>query len=118
MVLSAAAREYKHAIKLHCMVRKIQPMEGNVTVHLEWYRGRRSGDLDKRIGICLDALQGFAYMNDAQIVGLTAYRYEDKANPRLLVRVEQGLAPPCPYVRTSDEGTSYCALAQGEARPE
>ena len=87
MVLSAEARAYKHMVALRCLEHRIKPLSGEVVVQLEWYRGRKAGDLDKRIGIVLDALQGSMYGNDAQIVRLEADRYEDKANPRLFVSV-------------------------------
>ena len=88
MVLSDAARAYKKEVGVRCLLLRIRPMTGPVTIHLDWYRGRKAGDLDKRLGIALDALQGHAYMDDKQIVGLSAGRYEDKINPRIHVRVE------------------------------
>ncbi len=59
-----------------------------LTVSVSWYRGRRSGDLDGRLKVLLDALQGTVYENDSQIVQLHAFRYEDKAHPRMEVTVE------------------------------
>lgn len=59
----------------------------HVRVSVVWFRGRKSGDLDKRLGILLDALQAQAYENDAQIVELHAKRIEDPENPRVEVEV-------------------------------
>lgn len=85
MVTSKAAREYKAAVALFGAKRKIS---GPVHVEIRWYRGRKSGDLDKRIGIALDALQGVAYETDAQIVRLTADRLDtDPHWPRIIVYV-------------------------------
>lgn len=84
MHLSNAARQYKERVGLlqgWCVA------EGPVSITLDWYRGRKSGDLDKRIGVVLDALQGVLYSNDSQIVELTARRHEDAANPRIEVSV-------------------------------
>jgi len=79
--LSNEARAYKkQATEDH---KGMTPLDGPVCVSLAWYRSRRSGDLDKRIGVILDALQGIAYRNDAQIVWLEASRHEDKTNPRV-----------------------------------
>jgi Holliday junction resolvase RusA-like endonuclease len=58
-----------------------------VFVTMTWYRKRQAGDLDKRIGITLDALQGHWYENDSQVAGLLVYREESKTNPRLEVEV-------------------------------
>jgi Holliday junction resolvase RusA-like endonuclease len=38
--------------------------------------------------VALDALQGSLYLNDSQIVALHLYRYDDKANPRIEVSVQ------------------------------
>jgi crossover junction endodeoxyribonuclease RusA len=85
MVLSAAARKYKADLEV-CRGRML--VRGPVKVTMDWYRGRKSGDLDKRIGIALDALQGVLFENDSQVVELVARRFEDKTNPRLEVTVE------------------------------
>jgi Holliday junction resolvase RusA-like endonuclease len=61
--------------------------DGQVAVTLRVYRPRKSGDLDGRIKIVLDALQGVAYRDDSQVVALHAYRFDDKARPRVEVEV-------------------------------
>jgi Holliday junction resolvase RusA-like endonuclease len=64
------------------------PRETKVCVSLWWYRARQAGDLDKRVSVCLDALQaGVWYQDDAQVSELHCYRLEDKLNPRLEVEV-------------------------------
>lgn len=78
MVKSPAAREYEvraHNAALAQGVRQIR-RPATVAVTIAWYRGRKAGDLDKRINIALDALQGVAYENDSQIVHLVASRHE------------------------------------------
>jgi len=60
---------------------------GDVCVQIVWYRKDRRGDLDKRIPIILDVLQGITYVNDKQVWALEARREEDKANPRVEVVV-------------------------------
>lgn len=84
MVLSKEAREYKRHFWGYVST---PPIEGPVAVTLLWYRSRKSGDLDKRIGVVLDTLQGAAYKDDKQIVKLTAERYEDPKNPRVEIIV-------------------------------
>lgn len=90
MVTSKAAREYKATVALHCVAKQVKRIASPLPVRLSvsWYRGRKSGDLDKRIGVLLDALQGLGYDNDAQIVSLHAERYDCKANPRIEVTLE------------------------------
>lgn len=85
MVLSDEARDYKSLVR---MVYKRVEIRGNVAVDIDWYRGRKSGDLDKRLGVVLDALQGVAYASDAQITELSARRFDDPKSPRLIVKVQ------------------------------
>lgn len=85
MVTSKEARVYKASVA-RTIARPL--FTGPVTVSIDWYRGRKSGDLDKRLGVVLDALQGVLYENDSQIVELTARRFDDPGNPRIVVRVQ------------------------------
>jgi Holliday junction resolvase RusA-like endonuclease len=83
--VSEEAREYKSAI---AKIVRTEPYGCDVRVSIDWFRGRRSGDLDKRIGVTLDALQGSFYENDDQIVELRARRFDDPGRPRIVVRVD------------------------------
>lgn len=88
MVVSKDARDYKAVVGLTCAINGCdQPLDGTVEVTVHWYRKRRAGDLDGRLKVLLDALQGYAYANDSQIVALHAYRHDDKHNPRVEVSV-------------------------------
>lgn len=90
MHLSNEARAYKASI---AQLRGIAVHVGSVRITLDWYRSRRAGDLDKRIGVCLDALQGVLFDNDSQIVELRATRHDDPTNPRIEVCVEPAGGP-------------------------
>jgi crossover junction endodeoxyribonuclease RusA len=86
MLVSKEARQYKeHVAQLGS---RNMIAEGPVKLSIDWYRERKAGDLDKRIGVCLDALQGVLFTNDSQIVELVARRFDDKHNPRVVVTVE------------------------------
>ena len=86
VVLSREARVYREQVKLLLSGRK--PIVGPIAVTLHWFRERRSGDLDGRIKVLLDALQEGAIENDSQVVELHAYRAEDPARPRVEVAIE------------------------------
>lgn len=88
MHLSNEARAYKLLVATLAKRKSPKFPEGPVSVTLHWDRGRKSGDLDKRLGVVLDALQGVAYANDNQIVKIVATRGDDKVNPKLYVTVE------------------------------
>lgn len=84
MVLSDEARAYKSLVR---MAYRRAEIRGEIAIDVKWYRERRAGDLDKRLPIVIDSLQGVAYANDSQIVRLSASRFEDPKNPRLVVTV-------------------------------
>lgn len=87
MVLSAEARQYKADMRLLVRGQKCIVAPAPVRVTVRWFRARKSGDLDKRLGVLLDALQGVCYENDSQIVELHAYRADD-GRGRVEVQVE------------------------------
>ena len=91
MVKSLAARDYQElagGIAMLCRMERI-PAPTEVEVVISWYRAKKQGDLDKRFGVMLDALQGIAYDNDSQIAELHAYRHLDRVNPRMEVIVTE-----------------------------
>lgn len=84
--LSEEARDYKASI---ARVGSSMLLDGPISVSIDWFRGMASGDLDKRIGVVLDAMQGVFYSNDKQIVELHARRFDDPGNARLVVTVSE-----------------------------
>lgn len=87
MVLSADAKVYKAQVGDICRAAGIQPLEGEVRFVARVYRQRKAGDLDSYLKGLWDALQGYAYLNDKQIVDLHITRHDDKHNPRVEVEI-------------------------------
>ncbi|MBU6288863.1 MAG: RusA family crossover junction endodeoxyribonuclease [Chloroflexi bacterium] len=88
VVLSPEVRAWRD--KAHWYLRLagiVAPLEGPVAVTVIAYRPRRRGDIDNLAKAVLDALNGFAFGDDGQVVLLTMSRYDDARNPRVLVRV-------------------------------
>lgn len=85
-VLSTEARAYKAKVRA-AAGGTAGPIKGPISISIWVYRPRKSGDLDGRIKAVLDALQGVAYVDDSQVVSLHAYRFDDKASPRVEVEV-------------------------------
>ncbi len=83
--LSQSAKEFKDFC--HATLKK-EPIEGNVSVTIIFYRQRKSGDVDAPIKLLLDAMQRIAYVNDNQVTELHVYRKDDKDNPRIELTVE------------------------------
>lgn len=88
-VKTDAARAYVQTVAVHAKNAKVKRTGKPVAVTLQWYRGRKSGDLDNRAKCTLDSLQGVAYANDSQVVELHMYRHDDAANPRMEVVIRE-----------------------------
>lgn len=90
MLLSREAREYKALVSKALTALGITPApeSATISVTIDWWRSQRRGDLDKRVGVVLDALQGTAYVNDAQITHLEAFRHDSKGTAALVVTIK------------------------------
>lgn len=86
--LSLVALQYRLAVLAICKKAKVKPITGPVVLTYHWWRGRKSGDLDNRGKVLLDALQGHAYTDDSQIVELHAYRHDRKGDSGITVTIE------------------------------
>lgn len=96
VVLSREARAYQAGVSALLTAHRVRAIEGPVSVSVVWYRGRRSGDLDKRLGVLLDALQGTAYLNDSQVTDLHAARLDRPGQPGVVVTVVPRPVPAPP----------------------
>ena len=85
--LTDEARNWKKAAELAVYHAHLVRYDGPVAVTLHVYRERKTGDLDNRAKLTLDALNGHAWGDDAQVVELHAYRRDDAANPRVEVEI-------------------------------
>lgn len=85
-VKSAEARAYQEAV--FYTARGVEPLEGDLSIALRFFRPAKRGDLDNRIKQLCDSLQGIAYHDDKQIARLEAERFDDKKNPRVEVTIE------------------------------
>src|SRR5437588_3853089 len=95
MVLSAEAKIYKEETAKRLLVElrgrgyRALPLfpTGPVGITIAWHRTKRLGDLDKRVPIILDALQGTVYANDNQLVDIHASLHESAVGDYLHVGV-------------------------------
>ena len=60
--------------------------QGHVEIALHIYRPSARGDIDGRLKLILDVLQGYAYKNDAQVRVLHVVNDVDRRNPRVEVK--------------------------------
>lgn len=87
VLLSKEGRIYKQEVAAICAKAGIVPLVGPVSFRAFVYRPRKAGDLSNRIKVLEDALEGFAYENDNQIVHLDWWRFDDKVSPRVEVTI-------------------------------
>jgi crossover junction endodeoxyribonuclease RusA len=91
VVKSQEARDYQQAVICLAPVGASNGpptlLTGAVGLELNFYRPQRRGDLDNRIKVLVDALQGTLYSDDKQVSELHAYLHDDKQNPRVEVNV-------------------------------
>lgn len=92
---SAEANAYKAAVLAEAVRRGYRdkgifpfPSGKAIVVTLVWLRSRRSGDLDNRIKVALDALNRVLWADDDQIVELHAYRVDSPREGGLILTVE------------------------------
>ncbi|QRK08087.1 RusA family crossover junction endodeoxyribonuclease [Archangium violaceum] len=88
LVPSDEARRYKAAVAQLAKANGVQPLKGPVRLTLRAYRPRRVGDLDNLRKVLLDALQGWAFLDDDQVSEDHGYRLDDAKNPRVEVLLE------------------------------
>lgn len=87
MVVSSEAREYKKTAYLLARAAGMRPIKGECVVTFTWFRKRRAGDLDNRVKVILDSLEGACYEWDSQVSEIHAFRKDDAKNPRLEITV-------------------------------
>lgn len=85
--VSEEAREFKAAVARLCF--GTVPTLNEVALAITVYRPRRIGDLSNTLKVLEDALQGFCYRNDDQVVEIRLTRCDDKHNPRAEVLITE-----------------------------
>lgn len=89
--LTAEGRAYKEAVSLLAKQQGCVKIGGLVSLTMAVYRPRKSGDLDNRIKLVLDGLKDVAFGDDKEIIELHAYRFDDRNNPRVEIRIESAI---------------------------
>lgn len=86
-VLSARGHRYKELAAALATRAGVRPVGGPVRLTLKVYRPRKCGDLDNTLKVLLDSITGVGWEDDRQVEHIHAYRFEDKANPRVEVEI-------------------------------
>lgn len=86
-VLSREGRAFKQTAAAMALAAGVRPTADEVEVRVEFYRPRKTGDLDNRLKGLLDSLTGVAWVDDEQVRRIEAERFDDKANPRAVITI-------------------------------
>ena len=93
-VPSGEAKKFKKEVGKICVAARLQPFSGRVSVSLTAYRPRRVGDIDNLLKAPLDALKGYAWDDDAQVIELHVFRFDDKFKPRVEIEIREIINAP------------------------
>jgi len=81
MVVSKEAKAYKECVSLLACgdgpLSGPDPFIGPVRVNIDVYRPRKAGDLDNKIKILLDSIQGVFIINDSQVHHIEARLFDE-----------------------------------------
>ncbi len=89
-ILSREARAYTERVSILALAQRAEKIDApqEIAVSIVWYRERKSGDVDKRGAVLLDALQGVCFDNDSQVRRYTIERRDDqKTAPRMEIQI-------------------------------
>lgn len=73
MYVTKAAKNFKKEVKDKCLAKHVRPFTGPVSVVIYAAKPATNRDLDNTTKILLDAMQGFVYVNDKQVVEYHVY---------------------------------------------
>lgn len=88
-IISAKGRKFKSDIAVIAKKQGARVLSGDLSVTFRVFRPRRIGDLDNRLKISQDALKGICFADDKQIIEIHAFRFDDKANPRIEIDLKE-----------------------------
>lgn len=85
--ISAKGNAFKQEVAILCINARCEPLEGAVKLTVRVYFERNNRDIDNPLKALQDALEGYCYKNDKQIVELHVYKFVDKNHPRCEIEV-------------------------------
>lgn len=88
-IISAKGRKFKADIAVLAKRQGAKILNGELSLTFRLFRPRKTGDLDNRLKISQDALKGICFEDDRQIVEIHAFRFDDKANPRIEIEIKK-----------------------------
>lgn len=84
---------YQKQVAAYALAARTVPiLTGDVSVSMTWHRARKSGDVDNRLKVLLDAFTGICYKDDAQVRRILIERKdgEQAAGVDVLIQLYKG----------------------------
>ncbi len=88
-ITSAKGRKFKADIAVLAKQQGAKLLAGDLAITFRVFRPKKIGDLDNRLKISQDALEGICFLDDRQIIEIHAYRFDDRENPRIEIDIKQ-----------------------------
>lgn len=87
--ISQEGRAFKEKLAWIAASKKIKPTSKLFKLELEWYCSKKcnGGDLDNRLKVVLDALEGVVYPDDKFVVEINAKKIMDSGADRGVIKV-------------------------------
>ena len=82
-------KEWMSYAQIELIKSRIKPFDCECIVHVDWYRPRKSGDVDNPLKPIMDCMEGYIYDNDKRIKRISLERFEDKKNPRYEIFIKK-----------------------------
>ena len=91
VLISREGRAYRETVAAILARQRVRPLAGDLSIEIDIHPpNRRSYDLDTRLKCLFDALEhGGAFLNDSQIVRLSARKCPPVAGGMAIVRIEE-----------------------------
>ncbi len=88
-ITSAKGRKFKSDIAVLARQQGARILNGDLMITFRVFRPKKIGDLDNRLKISQDALKGICFADDRQIIEIHAFRFDDRANPRIEIDLKE-----------------------------
>lgn len=85
---SKEGADYAKQVKAMFSIHGITPHDHPVSVAIDLFRPKKAGDLDNRIKVLLDSLNGIVFNDDSQVVDIHARRFDRKGWGGVIVRIK------------------------------
>jgi crossover junction endodeoxyribonuclease RusA len=87
--LSKRGKDFKDDAQKTCLLSRVPLLTGELSVNLRLFRPAKRGDIDNFCKPVFDAVKGFCFVDDRQIVELHILRFDDRENPRVEMEINE-----------------------------